>query len=865
VLLLAGEPGMGKSRLLQEGMERSEAAGWTVVAGGCHRRNGQDPYAPLVAALANSLRRQAAAQQRLNLEGCAWLVRLLPELLESQVLAAPAWTLPPEQERRLMFSAVARYLANVAGPAGTLLVLDDLHWAGTDALDLLQALVRTPPERPLRILGAYRDTDISPQDPLAHLAADLAREGRAHRALLSPLSGEEATDLLVELLPEEAAGDSTLLQHLLERAGGVPLFLVSCIQALSTGQLTWNGSSHVPWTLREAILQRVVALPESAQQLLQLAAVVGRSVPRRLLLRVAAQADQTEEALLEALEACGRVRLLVETNEDTYQVTHDLIREVLLTDLGAARRAQLHRRVAEALEQGPGVPAIEVLAYHYARSSEMEKAVLYLERAGDAARARYAHAEAAEAYREVATKLDTLGRVVEAARVRENLGEVLGLLGRYDQALAVLEQAVEVYQSVKDLEGELRTLARIGTTHRWYGTPAEGLKRLQPKIDQLSALGAVRGAAAFYVSLARLYGGIDQYHEMVAAARQGANLARAFGDIQTMLVAQERLGTALSLVGELLESYQVLAEEVLPAAETSSDASTLINALADVSVVYAQWGDYTQEQHYIERAFQLAERLGDPRILLFLTHRLGIIAFARGEWKRARNLFEQAATGARERGRFTGDTYPLYGLGLLCLAEGNEEAASSYFEEARLAEQSSHHRVLHWMQAALAERDLLSGQPEAACARISPLLDLASRNTGYIREFLPLLAWAYLEMGEETRAQMLLTELIAETREARMRPALMEALRVQALAFSKEHRWEEAEQPLLEALTLSRELPAPYAEAKTLYLLGQVSLQRGEPELAREHFSNAQAILHELGERFYARRVEQSLEESARL
>src|SRR5262249_42219108 len=122
-LLVAGEPGIGKSRLLQAGIEPAKREGWTVLSGGCHRRSGQDPYAPIVGALAASLRRQSPAQQRLHLRGCARLVGLLPELAETGMVSQPTWTLPTEQERRLMFDAVARYLANVSGPAGTLLVL----------------------------------------------------------------------------------------------------------------------------------------------------------------------------------------------------------------------------------------------------------------------------------------------------------------------------------------------------------------------------------------------------------------------------------------------------------------------------------------------------------------------------------------------------------------------------------------------------------------------------------------------------------------------------------------------------------------------------------------------------------------------
>lgn len=230
VLLVAGEPGIGKSRLLQEGIERAKRQGWTVLPGGCHRRSGQDPYSPLVDVLADSLHSQPSSQQRHLLQGCHWLVRLLPELADSDILSQPARTLPLEQGPcRLMFAAVARYLDNIAGPAGTLLVLDDLHWAGSDAFDLLQSLIRVPMERPLRILGAYRDTDIGLQGALTHFAADLTRDGRASRIMLSPLIEAEVTALLTELLPQTQGWEPHLRQKVMERAGGVPLFLVSCV------------------------------------------------------------------------------------------------------------------------------------------------------------------------------------------------------------------------------------------------------------------------------------------------------------------------------------------------------------------------------------------------------------------------------------------------------------------------------------------------------------------------------------------------------------------------------------------------------------------------------------------------------------
>jgi len=171
LLVLAGEPGIGKTRLAQAAAQRAVAQGWTVLVGGCHRRGGQETYSPLIDALAGHLQAQPPARLATMLAGCAWLVRLLPELA-SALEALPAGTFTPEQERRLLFAAVARFLNNVAGPAGTLLVLDDLQWAGPDALDLLAALVRTS-GLPLRVVSGYRDTEVRLDDPLGLLLVQL--------------------------------------------------------------------------------------------------------------------------------------------------------------------------------------------------------------------------------------------------------------------------------------------------------------------------------------------------------------------------------------------------------------------------------------------------------------------------------------------------------------------------------------------------------------------------------------------------------------------------------------------------------------------------------------------------------------------
>jgi transcriptional regulator with XRE-family HTH domain len=413
-LLLAGEPGIGKTRLLRETAPRARASGWCVLEGGCHRRDAQGPYAPLLGALAAYLGERTPPQLRTDLQGCAWLVRLLPELAETAVVPLPEWTLPPEQERRLMFAAVGRFLVNVAGPAGTLLVLDDLQWAGEDGLDLLATLLREPSTPPVRIVGAYRATEVHPGDALSGLLVDLAHEEGLWQAPIGALAGSEAAELLRAIL--KGGEDPSVIERLLQRSGGIPFFLVSCARALRVGALGGATAADVPWDAAESIRLRVAALPAPAQQLLRVAAVVGRTVPRALVAGVLAR---PEEEVLTLAEASCAARLLLESDTETYEFAHDLIREAVEGDLSAGRRRLLHRRVAEALDQSKNLAAPEVIAYHYEQGGVPKKAVAYLEQAAAQAQGSGAFLEA---HHHMQHALD-LAPLQDQLRLNEQLGD----------------------------------------------------------------------------------------------------------------------------------------------------------------------------------------------------------------------------------------------------------------------------------------------------------------------------------------------------------------------------------------------------------------------------------------------------------
>jgi tetratricopeptide (TPR) repeat protein/transcriptional regulator with XRE-family HTH domain len=862
VLLLAGEPGIGKTRLLRAAIPRAVAQGLRVLEGGCQRRGGQEPYAPLLGALQRHIRSRRLVQRRAELQGCAWLVRLLPELVSGPIEPLPAWTLAPEQEQRLMFEAVVRFLTNVAGSAGTLLVLDDLQWAGRDALDLLATLARSAAEVPLRVLGAYRDTEVQSQDPLSVMLADLAHAGQAARRLLGPLAPPEAQELLDGLLAGVADDMSALRERVLQRTGGVPFFLVSYAQAVHADTAgregaPGSGEAAIPWDVAQTIRQRVAALPEPAREILGVAAVADRVAESALL---TATTPHPNGEVLAALNLATQVGLLQEEAQ-VYRFAHDVIREVVEADLGLARRLALHKRVAEALEGRPGEPPLDRLAYHYARGDVLDKAALYLERAGDRARAQFAHTAAEGYYREAVDHLERLGHRRDAARVREKRGTVLRLAGRYEAALVELDQAVATYRAAGDLESVARALAETWVAHAERGTVEEGIICFQSALHLLEDNEPSYGLAALYSALVMLLSISGRVPELVAAVGRMVELARAVGDGELVAEAEaKRSFVLLDLVGGSEEALGAL-DEARRLGEAAGGMANLAGWFNVTAGAYLERGEFGLSQAYRVRGLAIAERQGDILRTMFLTLTRGETAFYTGHWDQAAADFRWVEGLSQQLEASRPYVGALLGLGAVHLCRGEHDVAARYLEEGQArAARSNNSDSLRRAVCLLAEREVLEGRPDLAGARLARQLDRPGVEETGVNPLLVCLAWATLERGDGAAADHVVRQAIRRIRCDNLRLTLVQALRVQAMVALWQERWAEAEAALEEGLALARAMPYPYAEARLLHVYADLQARKGAPEPAQERLQEARAIFERLGARRDAARTEQTLD-----
>ncbi len=644
--IMYGEAGVGKSRLLRELADNARWRGVRTAWGRCYELAAPPAYQPLIEALRADL--PALDGSALGPLWRSELSRLLPELATGE---RPPPPLPPQEEQRRLLEALTRGLLALADTAPTLVLLEDAQWMDAASLDALRYLLPRLGEAPLLVVVTARTEELAGRRAEALSAMESTRMAR--RLELVRLGQAETAELVQHALDLEEPAPRFSARLYVETEGN-PFFLVETLWTLVEEGLLyrdkagawstrWDESTEdyaelpLPPGVLQSIERRLDRLPGRLNDLLDLAAVVGRSLNFPLWCSASGRDEGTVLAAGDALSARG---LLLASDPD-YVFAHDQIRRVAYRRLAPPRRRLYHRRVAEALaDLEAGEPA--ALAYHWTRAEVWDRALEYHRLAGDQARRVFANRVAIAHYSQA---LDAV----------ERLPDCDPLLS-YELHLA--------REAVLDLLAEREA-------------QAEELQVLEALSDALQddaqrAVVALRQAHYFEVT--------GDYAGAVGAAERALDLARASGDVGSEAACHRQIGRALWHQAKY-ESARPRFEEALALAQQTSQCQLEAESLRDLGNIAIRQGDYARAEDHYRAALRLCIRLSDHRGEGMVRNNLGEVLRRLGRRGKAMEHQEQSLRIRRQIGDRRGELAVLGNLGIAYHFEQDFAKAQACFEQ----------------------------------------------------------------------------------------------------------------------------------------------------------------------------------------
>ncbi len=754
-IVISGEAGIGKSRLLAELTTHTHGQNMLVLRGACFETDRALPYAPLLDLLHVLAAESPAARGEVAGGDIGELRALLPDPAAHlpNVLCTPV--IDPAAAQARCFAALVRLVGHLAEMRPLLVVVEDLHWSDETSLDFLLMLARRVVSLPILLLLTFRSDDVNPE--LRHLLAQLDRERLAAEMRLAPLTRGEVDLMLGAIFDLQRPARAEFRDGIYTLTEGNPFFIEELLKSLTAaGEVfyadPWRDpvpllGRHIPRTVQDAIQRRVGRLSAAAHELLVVAAVAGRRFDVSVLQAIL---GCDEAGLVARIRELIAAQLVVEESADQFHFRHALTQQAVYGALLARERRTLHRAVAETLERwsSPDAEAnVADLAHHFFEAGAWLKAQAYARRAGERALALYTP-RAAVALFTRALEAAHLGDLASALEVYRARGLAYETIGDFASARADHEMALRLAEATGEREAAWQALVDLGAlwSARDFGQAEGYLKRA------LGLAREMRQPATLAASLNRLgnwYTNAEQPLDAVRYHQEALSIVQDLDDPRSRAETLDLLGTAKGLGGDLMQAV-VYIRQAAELFRELDDRRGLVSMLASLEI---DAGYYLHEAVVCagldpadvgrdgELALGMARRIdwpaGEAMTHVFLAFALG----TRGHYARA---LEHAGTGlalAEEIAHRPWMAGAYLALGGLCLDLFAIPCAIRHLENAlAMAQESRSHVFARYAAAKLASacvghRELDRAQTllDAAMGEDRPMQTLAQRQCWLVR------------------------------------------------------------------------------------------------------------------------------------
>jgi DNA-binding SARP family transcriptional activator len=722
VVLLSGEPGIGKSRLADMLVADARSRGARVLTGRCWEAGGAPAYWPWVQALRAYVRETSPEVLRGHIDrGDAGLAAVLPELRELLPELRDVVTPDSEGARFRLLESIAFFLGKAGAAQPLALFLDDLHAADASSVLLLRFLAGSVADAPILIVGCYRESEVGPD--LAEALAEMAREPGVRRLPLKGLSESEIARLLELILDAPSARE--LAVRVRSQTQGNPLFAteIGRLLAAEGSDAQDSGPLPIPEGVRDAIRRRLQRQSSECRELLTLASVMGREFDPEVIAPLGGiAADDLSRTLDEAADA----RLVEGVPEATGRLrfSHILVRDALYEDISAPRRFRLHRAVGDALEAHFAShldPHLAELAHHYleAGSAVAAKAIEYSQRAGDRSASQHAYEEAARHY---ANALHVLERSGGGDRERTcgllvSLGEALSRAGSGAEAKRALQRAAELAEEAGRPDLLARAALEFGGRFAWARASTD--PALVPLLERaLAAIGD--GDSRMRVRLlGRLAGALRDEplrDRRIALADEAVAIATEIGDPRILGVALE--GHWIATEGPDVTGHGLtVGARLIALGEEVGDRERVFAGHDERFNSSWQMADRAGGEVELDALSELADELDQPAQHWHVGTGLTMLALIDGRLEEAERLIEETMALGRRAQSWNAVVTQRLALFVLRRAQGRLAEL-----EAVLARSVREYPALIRFRCALAHLYAELGREREARAAVSALL-----------------------------------------------------------------------------------------------------------------------------------------------
>jgi tetratricopeptide (TPR) repeat protein len=709
LVLVAGEMGIGKTRLADELGKYATSQNVLYLKGKSLYKENSEPYLPFVEAFSSYLSGEKEYQDvdSRAVMGAfgeeSFSLGLLPLRQNTEVESViKKANLNIRQERDRLFESICNLVIEISNDQPLLLVLDDLQWADDGTLQVLHYLARNIRHNKVLICGTYCPEDLNSNGGSSNSLPETIRRMRIeklfHEVRLTRFN-EECTTQMIESLVGKQGLPNGFAKVLYKESEGNPFFVEEVLRSLvnegiiDIASYKWAAQNdfsqiRIPGTVRDVIARRIDTLDDETKAILKVASVIGNSFTFDLLYKIS---DVEEEKVIDAIDASIAVNIIHEdssSSDEKYKFDHALIREIIYTSMSKSRRRLMHKRIGVIIEKMNMNKLDEVayiLAHHFRMGKDVEKTLLYAVLAGDRASKVFAPEEAINYYIMALRSLEQMENkteiLVTKLGVVSKLGEIFNVIGEWDVSLGYQNQALNLSKKIgNDLE-RARAYRTTGHIKQNKGEYDEALDNFERGLDISDRIQDTHGMADTYRGLGRVFWRKGEFDNAIQNYEKGLNLSEQILDEKLMASTYIELGNIYSELGNWDKAieYHTSSLNVL---EKLNDFYEIGRSYNNLGVTYARKGDVGKAIEEYEKCIEISDKTGNIRMTGWALFNVAEAYAKLGEFSKAKECCDRSLSIFEKLDEKLGISGAYMSYGIIFKLQREWDRAIMYFEKS---------------------------------------------------------------------------------------------------------------------------------------------------------------------------------------